>query len=43
MRLFALFSSQVRLQVAQSQSLLDHLVSTVDDFYDRLGNRNWIP
>ncbi|MFC3490937.1 Na+/H+ antiporter NhaA [Glycomyces rhizosphaerae] len=48
MRLFALFSPQVRLQVDQSQSLLDHLVGTVDYFYDaspvvtgdrRLGSR----
>jgi hypothetical protein len=42
MRLFALFSSEIRRQVAQSQFLLDHLVSTVDDFYERLGERNWI-
>jgi hypothetical protein len=42
MRFFALFSPHARRQVAQSQSLLDHLVSTVDDFYERLGERNWI-
>ncbi len=42
MRALSLFSSRLRAKVAEHQKLLDHLIHTVDDFYERLGPRNWI-
>ncbi|MQM25652.1 hypothetical protein [Glycomyces albidus] len=42
MKALSLFSSELRAKAAEHQQLLDHLVSTVDDFYEQLGARNWI-